>query len=131
MNNDDIKKLENFDFAAFLHELKKELKISFKRMAELSDVPYAVLYKYTSGAKPRPSLNDFYKIMRFADKSIDDFFRKLLEQPNSYGQLHCFFNHLSAAEVALLKKLNTLDQENKEMFVRHISEMLDLIIKPQ
>lgn len=129
MNNDDIRKLENFDFAAFLHELKTELKISFKKMAELSDVPYAILYKYTSGVKPRPSLNDFYKIMRFANKSIDDFFQKLLEQPNNYGQLHYFFNHLSGAEIALLKKLNELDYENKEMFVRHISEMLDMIIK--
>lgn len=127
MKNDEIKKLENFDFSAFLHNLKKELNISFKNMAELSDIPDTVLYKYTSGRKPRPSLNDFYKIMKFANKSIDDFFVKLLKQPHAYEQLHYYLHHLSDAELCLLKKLNALEHKQKEIFIQQISELLDMM----
>ncbi|NBJ65348.1 helix-turn-helix domain-containing protein [bacterium c-19] len=128
MKNNDIQKLENFDFSAFLYDLKKELNITFKQMAELSDVPYTVLYKYTSGAKPRPSLNDFYKIMQFANRSIDDFFLKLLKKPHYYEQIHYYFNHLSEAELALLNKLNELENEHKELFLMHILDLLDMMI---
>lgn len=129
MNNDDIRKLENFNFSEFLYELKEETGINFRKMAELSDIPYAVLYKYTSGAKARPSLNDFYKIMTFANRSIDDFFLKLLKRPNHYAQLRYFINCLSHDEVLFLKKLNGLETERKKEFLKQITDVLDLLLK--
>lgn len=128
MNHEEIRRLESFSFSEFLYELKLEYGISFKKMAELTDIPYSVLYKYTSGAKARPSLNDFYKIMKFANRSIDDFFLKLLNHPDYHKQLQGFFIHLDKEEIALLKRLNKLEQKQKEVFLKHIMEMLDMIL---
>lgn len=129
MKNDDIRKLENFNFSEFLYKLKEESGVTFKKMAESADIPYAVLYKYTSGVKARPSLSDFYKIMKFANKSIDDFFLKLLNSPNYYTQLRYYMIHnLSDEELLLLKKLNELDNDRKQIFLNHTLNLLDMIL---
>lgn len=128
MNNDDIRRLENFNFSAFLYQLKEEMGISYKRMAELADIPYTVLYKYTSGAKTRPSLIDFYKIMELANRSIDNFFLKLLHRPDQYSQFRYFINHqVSEEEILLLKKLHTLNSEHKQIILSYLSELIDML----
>ena len=42
MNHEEIRRLENFSFSEFLYELKSEYGISFKKMAELTDIPYSL-----------------------------------------------------------------------------------------
>ena len=97
-------------------------------MAELADIPYTVLYKYTSGAKTRPSLIDFYKIMELANRSIDHFFFKLLHRPDQYSQFRYFINHqVSEEEILLLKKLNTLNSEHKQIILSYLSELIDML----
>lgn len=46
LTGEEIQKLEEFSFGKLLRQIRAERKISFKKMAEMTGIPYNDLYKY-------------------------------------------------------------------------------------
>lgn len=128
MTGEEKQKLEEFSFGKMLREIKAETKMNFKKMAELSDIPYKDLYKYALCEYKKPNFVEFYKFMDFIDKSTDEFLYKTIGKDSASAEIRHYASLLKPQEMELLDLLNQLDEEQKNKFISKMIPILNLII---
>ncbi len=128
LTGEEIQKLEEFSFGKLLRQIKAERKISFKKMAEMTGIPYNDLYKYARCEQKKPNIVEFYKFMDFLENSTDEFLLNTVGRDNKLAEIRHYTSLLSPKEKGLLDQLNKLDEEQRNKFIDKTSALLNLIL---
>ncbi len=128
LTGEEIQKLEEFSFGKLLRQIKSERKISFKKMAELTGIPYNDLYKYARCEQKKPNIVEFYKFMDFLENSTDEFLLNTVGRDNKLVEIRHYASLLSPKEKGLLDQLNKLDEEQRNKFIDKTTALLSLIL---
>jgi len=121
-------KIDAFNFKEFLYDMKVEMGISYIELAQRANIPRAVMYKYSSGDKPYPSLTDFISIMHVANMSLDEWYFSLLGNPNQVRSLKSFMDQLSNQELELLDKIKNVDESIRDQLVESLIKFVDVAV---
>lgn len=128
MTGEEKQKLEEFSFGKMLRQIKAETKMSFKKMAELSGIPYSDLYKYALCEYKKPNFVEFYKFMDFLNNSTDEFLLDIIERENDLAEIRHYASLLKPKEKELLDQLSKLDEAQRNKFIDKTTAILSLII---
>ncbi len=128
LTGEEIQKLEEFSFGKLLRQIKAETKISFKKMAELTGIPYNDLYKYARCEHKTPNIVEFYKFMDFLGNSTDEFLLDTIGRDNKLAEIRHYASLLNPKEKELLDQLSKLDEEQRNKFIDKTTALLSLIL---
>lgn len=128
MTGEEKQKLEEFSFGKMLRHIKAETKMSFKKMAELSGIPYNDLYKYALCEYKKPNFVEFFKFMDFLDNSVDEFLLDIIGRENNLAEINHCASLLEPKEKELLDQLSKLEEPQRNQFIDKTTAILSLII---